>query len=518
MNNMVMKMKNTALILLAVFAICSCVKDDGNYSYRELPALEINGFVVKSNGSDVTVGEENTIYVSKNANVEISPAYDVSENLNPTYEWILYPNPNTDDVPGEVISTDPVLSRQFTEKPGKYDLVLRMMNTQKPDDFNNYLMISLTIESVNGIGILHRDASGLGDIAIFKSSEVDLTLENNNVIFEKEVYSNANGNKISNPMALAFDYDATNRFHLAYGNGVKYLDVELIDTDVEMSEMFYADVPASMTSACFETGLRTGNMPFSFMIANGKLYGRTSSSYYDNHNQYLKISEADYNNMIVINKGEWSGHVAFNNTDKCFEYLEYGCGGIMYGMDFTMPPVKINSLGGEVDIANTQMDALAFGKTSSTLNAVMKDADGYYVVGFTYPANGAESECLYKKDITVLEGVGEQTVWEIGAKGDYIFYSNGSTLYVYNIANNTSANQKLGLGSGSTIVKLELFEDNSGTNTANDGAVLFVVTDDGGSYSFHQYTINPLTGKVDNLSGKSVSGLGEVVDIVHIAR
>ncbi|MBQ3522550.1 MAG: hypothetical protein IJA38_06940, partial [Bacteroidales bacterium] len=72
--------------------------------------------------------------------------------------------------------------------------------------------------------------------------------------------------------------------------------------------------------------------------------------------------------------------------------------------------------------------------------------------------------------------------------------------------------------SGSIIVRLELFEDNSGTNTANDGAVLFIVTNDGSSYSFHQYTINPLTGKVDNMSGKSVSGLGEVVDIVHIAR
>ncbi len=520
MNSIVIKIRNAALVLFMAFAVGGCVKDDGNYDYRELPALEIDGFIVKSNGSDVAVGEENSIYVSKNANVEISPAYNVSEELDPTYEWILYPNPNTEDLPGTILSTEPKLSYKFVEKPGKYDLVLRVMNKEEPNDFNNYLMISLTIEAVNGIAILHRDASGAGDIAIFKSEEIDLSLQGDNVVFEKEVYSNINGRKLSNPMALAFDYDATNRFHLAYGNGVKYLDVELIDADVEMTDIFYRpeDIPTTVTSACFVTGLRTGTMPFSFMIANNKLYGRTSSSYYENHNQYLKMSDANYCNMIVINKGEWSGHVAFNKTDRCFEYLDYGCGGIMWGMDYTFKPKKINSLGGEVDIANTQMDAVEFGKTSSTLNTIMKDANGYYLVGFTYPENGAESECLYKTDITSVEGVGENSVWEVGSKGEYIFYSNGNKLYTYSIANNTTSEQKIGLESGSIIVRLELFEDNSGTNTANDGAVLFIVTNDGSSYSFHQYTINPLTGKVDNMSGKSVSGLGEVVDIVHIAR
>lgn len=520
MNNIVIKTGTAAFIFFMVLALGGCVKDNGNYDYRELPALEIDGFIVKSNGSDVAVGEENSVYISKNANVEISPAYNVSEELDPIYEWILYPNPNTEDVPGTVLSTEPVLTHKFVEKPGKYDLVLRMMNTEEPNDFNNYLMIALTIESVNGIAILHRDASGAGDVAIFKSEEIDLTLSGNNVVFEKEVYSNVNGGKISNPMAIAFDYEATNRFHLAYGNGVKYLDVEMMDTDVEMTKIFYRaeDIPQTLSFAYFVTGLRTGTMPFSFMIANNKLYGRTSSSYYENHNQYLKMSDADYCNLIVINKGEWSGHVAFNRTDKCFEYLDYGCGGIMWGMDYTFKPKKINSLGGEVDIAGTQMDAVEFGKISSTLNAIMKDENGYYVVGFTYPENGAESECLYKTDITSLEGVGENSVWEVGSKGEYIFYSNGSTLYTYSIANNTSSDQKLGLTSGSTIVKLELFEDNSGENSANDGALLFVVTKDGGSYSFHQFAINPLTGKVDALSRKSAEGLGEVVDIVHIPR
>ena len=47
MNSIVIKIRNAALVLFMAFAVGGCVKDDGNYDYRELPALEIDGFIVK---------------------------------------------------------------------------------------------------------------------------------------------------------------------------------------------------------------------------------------------------------------------------------------------------------------------------------------------------------------------------------------------------------------------------------------------------------------------------------------
>ncbi len=66
---------------------------------------------------------------------------------------------------------------------------------------------------------------------------------------------------------------------------------------------------------------------------------------------------------------------------------------------------------------------------------------------------------------------------------------------------------------------INLQGSNSGNNSANNGSVIFVVTRaQDGTCSVHQYKINALSGNIDPMSVKSVTGLGEVVGITHIAK
>lgn len=515
-----------ASLLLTV----SCVKDDGNYDYTELPKMEIADYSITSNDATIPLMDDNTIFIGKNNHVVITPNYVMDKEIKAKYVWSIMPKVQPANplplIPADTLGREATLDYVFAQIPGKYVLVLEVSNDVVGADFKNIVKFNLIIEAVNGIGVLHT-RGGKGDVSVFKTNEIDANVPEDGYTMKGDVISTVNGGMLlNNPTFIDCDYNTKNKYNIGTSDGVSTFNIEF--GFVSNNELKYAVATPAPTPAIPQSLFSSDpNYTFSFMVMNDRLWARTGSKVMMCTNVIYRFNNDDYHPFVLVDDNT-TGHIAFNKTSKGFEYLRQGSGMIeVWGSSNPYYPQLIVSTG-EVLINDTKMDLIAFGHSVGKMLAIMKDASSQLrAVRFTYPeSKDSKPTATFESNnnISALEGMNENVVWEFGTRGQYAFYGSGSNLYIYNSDKNTSSNANLSIPSDEKITKISILtyrksdiEPVKGKKDEykekRNGSVIFVATLKNGEGAIYQFSINPANGRPDISSKKVITGFGEIKDI-----
>lgn len=536
-----MKKTINYILLLSFFSIflsVSCVKDNGNYDYVEVPELSMADFDVTIDGAAVSVYENNTILAKKGGVLEIDHKSKYANWENPTFVWTLIiagqKSDNDTYIPGVEIGTAAKLSYLLTNDPGKYILICKVTSGEN----NDYLKINLSIETLKGLAILHKNASGAGDFTVLNTPELNSTLSEGQVVFENICAENNDGRKIDNPTFITVDPYSGNIMIGGVSAIEEYSKSTLALVSADYSRLFltgqapvppFTPGPLSIEENGAGGTSTQGTSGSGFLFLNNLLYAKTRNSMGGSNKYGVVKQSADltdnetYAPMIIAANTAGAGFVdkiAFNTTRKAFQMLNcQGYGTTSWGITQVFYPKNIVGIG-EVLVNDTKMDIVSMGKVNSRyLCAVMKDNSGAYLMQFTYPEKNEisanlESNFVSKTPLSSLTGATETSPWAYGTRGDYVYYGVGNNLCIYNLANKKIIDCELGLPSNEIITKVWVMIDVK--NSDYNGAILYVVTANSGEGKVHQYKITPLSGKPNVATARSVSGFGEVVDICII--
>ncbi|RFS24725.1 hypothetical protein DVR12_05875 [Chitinophaga silvatica] len=162
------------LFLLALVIIANaCMKDKGNYSYKEL------------NKIDISVSSD-TVYVTQFDSLKIAPVISqLPDKSQLTYSWYYYSQ--RPDYPGiNYISTSEKLNVQIGSLPGSYTLYLKV--TDEATGVNSWHRFTLIVTSSisNGWLVWYNTSADSSDAAIIQPS--GKTLYN--------LFQNANGRQL----------------------------------------------------------------------------------------------------------------------------------------------------------------------------------------------------------------------------------------------------------------------------------------------------------------------------------
>ena len=141
-----MKIRYIITSLLLVLGI-ACSDDQGNYDYRELNTITLDGLV-----KDYYVDQYDTLKIN-----DLNMNFALDSNVDLAFEWVVKTK-NKDT--RRVVSTDHFCNGYITEAPGGYDAWVCV--TDRSNDLKYYQEFNLTVNSPfqNALYVLSETADG----------------------------------------------------------------------------------------------------------------------------------------------------------------------------------------------------------------------------------------------------------------------------------------------------------------------------------------------------------------------
>lgn len=507
-------MKTIKLILIALFTLVlgSCVKDKGNYDYKEISEFITNEIEVKLNDQAVSLPQNRKIILQANDKLSITIDGDFTKGANVEYRWKMHLKEQSNNADGifeqpETIASTKNLELNFAKGPGNYTLFLEVKNVDAGTIFKEKFEIE--VESISGLLIYHADANNKGDYSAIRTAETMPDLPAEKLGITNNIYSTINGGaKIDNPTQLwlhSAKYAVDNRLFLASTNSVTVVNYGTHEKESDdYSEIFFIPIEGIAAPQGHMNGVQT-----EYLIQNGDVHkidymnppkkpvfgvhcGQKGCKYspYMMSIETVKIGEEyrDYSNVV------------FNNTLRKFEY------------DFPSGMMDFGFAGGSVDISDTQMDLVYMSKgLGFKINALMKDNNGglHFVIFDITDTNMVTSTSF---DLSTHTGITENSLWGMSTRADLAFFTSGSEIYIYNIKNNRVTPLGMNLPVGAEISVIKLLNDEK--NDTYDNAVLFVGYNVENIGVVLQYQFDPITGLLNKASEKQFDGFGRVLDLV----
>ncbi len=508
-----------ALLSLPVMVMTSCVQDNGNYEYSELPAMNVSEFEVTNNGNPVSLLEDNLLVVTKGDKVTISPKFNIDSSIDPEYLWVM--NPERQDAPEpptDTISMEMSASFDFAMTPDLYNIRLIITDKNNPK-YKQYYKIPTVIEGFYGLMILHEGSNG-ADISALKTVEID-KYQAEGYKLEDGLYSNANGGeKLMKANHLtannASSYKKASSYFIGGEDMIWQANIDFENVSRDTESMFHANALPILANSMFMVTYYN----FAFSIINNKLYAMNDGFYsYVGYQQFPEDEySGEYTPHIAI-KQTFSGHVAYNKKMKRYETLGTG-----YGNYFSWYPQfsSVNypdpaELRGDLAEAARLLDPIHFGfGNGGTIVAPSTDGMGKYSIVKITDFDDDDSGNVYSNVLSIFDAPGmmADSKFAYSLRGDYIFYSSNNDVYVANTRKESAENANLNLPSNEKITKLYLFSNSA---SVNDGLILFIGTDNGdGSGKVYQYRISAISGAIDLATKVEVTGLGVVKDFAYV--
>lgn len=498
----------TAILLLA---FTGCVKDNGNYDYRNIPEFTADGYQVKVNGKPIRMLDGNRIVLNSNDSLTILVNGEFSETTEAAYEWAIFPkaqpnNPDGNFEQAKIIATGKDFNQSFHEGPGKYVLYFKAIAVASKNAF--YSQFVVEVESIKGLLVFHSDAENKGDYSAIRTAEMNLELPEEKLGVIDNIYSGVNnGEKIANPTHIWLR--TTDRFpqkiFLASPHSITTVNYETHEKETDDYSSLFLIMPEKSP---FPEGYMNGENNAEYLIQNGDLCKIDYMSMEQLFGAHVGLRGKEYAPwMMCIPTYQYPdgiyrdfNNIFFNKTDRKFEY---DFGGIL----------NFRHAGGSVDISDTRMDLVYMAKGNGFfIEAVMKDDNGnlHYVRFNITDANAVLCTC----DIN-LSGrpeITEQSQWAVGARGNIAFFSSQNELYILNHNNQSVTPAVLGLPDKAAISVVKVLNDPE--NYVYDNALIFIGYNLNGKGYILQYQFNPLDGRINKDSRKAFSGFGQIVDVV----
>ncbi len=408
----------------------------------------------------------------------------------------------------------------ITEVPSEYVITLTI--TSNVDSrYKTIISFNMIVSPVVGMYVLYADEAGNGDINVVRTGVMDDALAMDDVSIDANLLTRKNdGRGIMNPTVMNINYIG-NRF-LAGSSEFNTYNAEMVLTSDDYSALFRDGfVPATPFDVQYYGSLIAGgSTKFEYMVIGNKLFGH-SAHYMGSFTGFSTANNDSYFEKVLFNGTSFSGHLAYNETKKGFEWLTTGFGYDFWGsIAGGAPPAPIVNSGGSIAIGNTGLDMINFGRSNEgNVAAIMTDGSVIKCVRFSQPAKNSEdlpaATMLSEIDVTSAPEIANAKVWEFGTRGDYAFYGVGNKLYVINTISGSVIEAEGAIAADETITHIELFRD--ADNQTYDTSVIYVATLKGAAEgSVHQFTIRQLSGRVEVDTKVSITGFGKIADLYYV--
>lgn len=214
-----------------MMSVTSCIKDEGNYVYSELPEFYVDTTGVST---DITVTQFETFSVPS----RLKYAGDAS---NLIHQWTIYGNgaSHAEDNIAEVLSSEKDFTGALSQKPGKYSL--QYTATDKVTGVRASMRYNVTLQGMLGSGMLVLyDDGNKPEIDIIRSQYLNSSLANNSI--GRKMYTTANSNTISGtPKQIAVTSDYV--YLYTNSNACRLSTTDLVQT--ESYEKMFWTAPAN---------------------------------------------------------------------------------------------------------------------------------------------------------------------------------------------------------------------------------------------------------------------------------
>lgn len=502
--------------LISVVSFASCVKDNGNYDYSNIPSPKISGFDIKVNDVAVTPeGENNLIRIKQGDLLNITPTMTLEDGFEAQYSWKTFlktPILDSDskyEQPKE-IGTQKNLNVNIELSPEIYTLSYKIINTKNNTEFISTFEVQ--IQSIVGMFVYHQDASMKGDYSAIRTPQMLLNIDAAELGVIRNIYSGSNnGAKIENPHKLLLrNINSIYGIFATTKGGMKIVDYnKLTLTSDDYSTLFQYSFPEpGFTVDCHLNGVnkkeymidRGSVYAVDYMVSGGsRKFGAHmggAGKLYAPFAFTVEGSTSASGASVTVNQS-----IFFNSTDKRFETTS------------STSMSQFSTASGEVKLEKTEMNLLYMSKISGlTFGAVMKDAQNKLnFVKFTM-TNRTIAACDTKIDLSVYSEVTENSKWAIGGRGEAAFISSGNQVNIFNHNFVTMRSSGIILPAGAEIAELYVLKD--ATNEKYDNAVLYVCYNVGNDGFVDQYEFNPISGDVTLSSKQSFSGFGKIINVV----
>lgn len=506
-------MKNIKLFFIVCFTLLfvGCVRDNGNYDYKEIPEFVINGIQVKLNGEDVKLPENRKIILQTNDQLNIVIDGDFTMSTAVTYTWKMFPKGQPNNIDGvfeqpEEIATKKNLDIAFAKGPGNYTLFLEATNIDAKTTFREKFEVE--VESINGLLIYHADLNNKGDYSAIRTAQTMPELPVEKLGVTMNIYSAVNGGeKIENPTQIWIQKareQILNKLFLVSTDNVTVVNYGTHEKESDdYSAIFFIPIEGEAAPQGHMNGAQS-----EFMVQNGDIHKIDYMNPPKNpvFGVHCGLSGCKYSpymmsieTVVLGDNYRELSNVVFNKTYRKFEY-DYYSGMMDFGY-----------VGGSVNIADTQMDLVYMSKgLGFTISAVMRDDNDvlHYVEFDITDTNMVTSS---SSDLSAHGQITGDDLWAISTRANLAFFASGSEIYVYNPKSNRVVPFGADLPSGAEITVLELLNDS--TNKIYDNAILLVGYNLGDEGVVMQYQFEPMSGKLDKASQQKFDGFGRILDI-----
>lgn len=339
-------MKRYYYYIIALLIIAGCSEDDGNYNYKVLNTLKIEGF------------SQDTLYSLKQYDtLRINPIlhFDNEKISDLSYEW---------KINYETISTDPVCRAEVSAKPngvGKsYNASLCITDNSNNLKYYRDFKVSVGTAFTNALYVLSEREDGSARLSFQRRDTTDAPLVH-------DIFENANpefGSLGKKPQQVFYQGRPTKFFGVVCKEGDKKITM-LDESTLEINSYYSDETIRGDYKGEFSPDKLTVYMG-GMIAGNGKLYG---FNYMSNRSIYRPI-EGDYEFAPWVDANEsldsyaW---ITYDNKSEQFMKLEPGSDVLAYDK---VTPLKFPNWNGET--VNTSGQKFLAGGTLNTVFMAME--------------------------------------------------------------------------------------------------------------------------------------------------
>ena len=484
-------------VAVSVFLV-SCYDDKGNYDYTTIENIVMTGM------------ESEYSVVAPFDTLRISPQFAGKENYDCL--WTLFPVAAVDAVP-DTLSTLPDLEYPVVHEPNTYTLVLTVISKLNGD--TQYFTSQVNVRSEFSVGCyILKEIEGGTDIDLY-SPEFELA---------GNILHGMSGRVAGRPLSFAVCNDQTyldedgilNQFvktvWICSDEDVRMLRLDNMDPIYDIHSMFVEEPEGEQPRNLFALG----NSAMGYLSNNG---------YYDMQlivmgtNKFgLPLSVRNASAGAPTNAS--GAHSILLGRNYCMFYDELNCRFLlvknarMYcflDTDITgVPTISPN---------NMNADLVYMGKTGSNGLALLENRTDHTrqlyrleTSEYDNTNNYLYSPLLEVEDVTSMSNMTNASVFGHNESFPYLYYANGSQLYMYDYSTKSEQSISLPEISGNITYIKDLTTD---FFTGEDVEYFVVATEENGNYAIHFYQM--LAGK-PNLSADThvITGEGSVKSIIMV--
>ncbi|WP_421920431.1 PKD-like family lipoprotein [Marinifilum sp.] len=445
--------------MVLMVALSSCLDDEGNYDYIDLPEMDLSQIPDEAQG---IIGERLVI-----------PG-DISTNLTDadmSYVWAIKLEDENRDFYMDTISTSRDLDVLINFQPGKQDLFFTVVDNK--NGVKSDKMIDLSIDTPFSTGwALLKEKNG--------KAELDFISQITNTYYT-DVFTNISEVSFDGkPLNIGFYWSTYTPFSSMFiltENGGGFFDAFSMKLNASVQERFHGldQVELPFTNSIIANLARS--VPT--FIAGGKIYGK-GGYVIDDEAWWETPAAGDYYATGVAAEARYDNIIFFDSKNR--RYITYGKRG--WSPDVYSIAEVTASAGAPFDPENLQKDCIWIGNdafrslSSGNRNyAVLKDdAGAFFIQKFALGYSGFTAEL----ELAVEDGkLDDNSVYTCNPALPFVYLSKGNSLHRFNTI--TEAFE---------YDHLTVEGDIKDMAVSRDGSILGIVLDEGNGSKVIFYDVN----------------------------